>query len=379
MIVLLVCDSYSIWLADNMSDDDSSDKPHEPTGKKLADAKKKGQFAKTKEFSQALVIFLGMGSILVFSDILGIRIKDFAVQLFLTTSEVAIDPRTTITKVFADSVVFLWSILALPLVLLWISVVFLDFAQNRFIIPEDSLKLDIEKLDPIKGFKDKFLSLQPFVEFGKSLIKLFLLGYIVYQIIRSEWDGLPGLINSPASTILVKLKEVVWEIFWSCMPIIMMIIVLDFGYQWYDNRKKLKMSHEEIKDERKQQEGSPEMKGYLKKKRGEILVSAIMKNIEKADVVVVNPTHFAVGLRYRKEEADAPIVVAKGVDFMAYRIRIIADQKSIPIIENPPLARGLYYQSTEGQEIPPDFYAAVAEVLAIIYQRRQKRGTISPV
>jgi len=353
-----------------MSDDE---KTEEPTGKKLNDAKKKGQFAKSKDFPQCLVLILGMWGLLTFGDSMGRSTQEYALTMFQFAGERVTDPHKMLTDMFFYSVYFLWQLLALPLAMLWLFTVVLSFAQQRFILPEDSLKFNLEKLNPITGFKEKFLSLQPIVELVKSLLKLGLLGYITFQIILSEWDGLPSMIYAPPKGILIKVQNVVNEIFWSCFPIIVLILILDFAYQWYDNRKQLKMSKQEIKDEHKQQEGDARLKAEQKTKRKEMVISAIIQNLEKADVVVVNPTHFSVALRYRKEEADAPVVVAKGVDFLALRLRTLANQKDIPIIENPPLARGLYFQTTIGQEIPPDFYAAVAEVLALIYRRRQAR------
>ncbi len=362
-----------------MSDDDS-DKTEEPTGKKIEDAKKKGQFAKTKEFSQFVVIFFGLGGLLSFGDTGAIQIRDYARNMFVWSGEYSVDTSAAMVHAFAMSVQFLWDLLGMPLFLLWLFVTVLCLAHNRFNIPEEALKLDIKKLDPINGFKEKFLSMQPIVEFSKSMLKLALLGYVVYKIINREWSMLPGLINGPPILILVKLRTVAKEIFWSCIPFIILIGIMDFAYQWYDNNKKLKMSKYDIKEESKQAEGSPEAKGEQKKKRRDILVSTLQQ-VERADVVVVNPTHFSVALRYRKEEADAPVVIARGVDHMAFRIRNVAGQFDIPIVENPPLARGLYYQTKEGQEIPPDFYAAVAELLALILKRRQSRirGSASPV
>jgi len=360
--------------------DDDDDKTEEPTGKKIEDARKKGQFAKTKEFNQFVVVFFGLGGVLTFSDIGAILIKDYATNMFVWAGEFTLDPSGSVVHAFAMSVQFLWDLLGLPMFLLWLFVTVLCWGHNRFSIPEDSLKFDLKKLDPINGFKEKFLSMQPIVEFAKSMLKLCLLGYVVFQIIGREWPMLPALINGAPILILVKLSTVAKEIFWSCLPFIILISVLDFAYQWYDNNKKLKMSKWDIKEESKQSEGSPEARSEQKKKRREILVSTLQQ-VEKADVVVVNPTHFSVALRYRKEEADAPVVVARGVDHMAFRIRNVAGQFDIPIVENPPLARGLYFQTTAGHEIPPDFYAAVAEVLALIFKRRKSRmkGSAYPV
>lgn len=356
-------------------DEDDAEKTEDPTGKKIEDAKKKGQFAKSQEFTAFIVLFVGFGGMLSLGPEKGLSQKEYSIMIFRWIPEVAMDPRDALVHAVSVSIRHLWDFFALPLVLLWVACISFGMIQQRFIIPEDPLKFDLKKLNPIEGFKEKFMSLKPFVELIKSLLKLGLLGYVVWSIIAAKWASLPSLIYDHPGATLTSLLVMASKIFWSCMPLIVIIIVLDFAYQWYDNFKKLKMSVKEIKDERKEAEGSPEVKAKQRQKQREFALGHFLREVPKADVVVVNPTHYSVAIRYRKEEADAPRVVAKGVDFMAMKIRTIATQHDIPIVENPPLARGLYAQTKEGQEIHPDFYTAVAEVLAMIYRRRNPNWT----
>lgn len=352
-----------------MSEDDG-DKLHEPSQKKLDDAREKGQFAKSKEFNALVVLFFGYGGMLALGPAKAITTKEYAIQMFQWTMDTNADPVLAMRHAFAMSTEHLWEFLGIPLTFLWIVVVFFSIALNRFVIPKESLKFDLQKINPISNFKEKFLSFQPIVELFKSLLKLFLLGYVVWRIIRLEWPELPALIFADPSSVLHHLRDLVADIFWGCIPLISAIAVMDFGYQWYENRKKMMMTHQELKEEQKNMLGNPEIKQRQKQRSREILMSAIAKNVPKADVVVVNPTHYAVALRYNPEEAQAPFVVAKGVDYLALRIRILADQYDIPIVENPVLARGLYAQTKEGQMIPEDFYATVAQILSMIYARR---------
>lgn len=357
-----------------MAEDSSQgDKTQEPTEQKIRQAREKGQFAKTKELYGLIVIFVGLGGLLWIGDIIGSRVLIYSQKIFQMTITGLNDPRDAIVNAFAFSVQFTWDILALPLLLLWLAVVVIGFAQNRFILPKEALKFDPNKVNPISGFKEKFLSLAPIVELVKSLLKLFLLGYVVWLGVREHVKEFPSMMYMDVSAIPPYVQEMAIIIFWRCIPIIVFVAILDFAYQYYDNHKKLMMSTQEIKEELKNTEGDPLLRARLRQRQREIAMSQTLANVPEADVVVTNPTHFAVALRYRKEEADAPLVVAKGLDLLALRMKGVADKHDIPIIENPPLARGLYFQTKEGQMIPPDFYAAVAEVLSIIYKRRKLR------
>ena len=355
-----------------MAEQDDGDKTEEPSAKKLRESMEKGQFAKSREFAPLSVLVVGYAGFLTLSPSWGIDHQNFAINMFRWTGEVSHNPQSTLHHMSADIMQHLWNIMGIPFVLLWVLVVFLNLAHHRFVIPKEALKFDIKKIDPISNAKEKFFSFNPLVELFKSLLKLGLLGYIVWRIVGKQWTTFPTLLWTTPSRSLQMLHETVWDIFWGCIPMVIFIAILDFGYQWYDNRKKLMMSRQELKDEMKNTDGNPEVKMQQRKRAYEMLSSKVNQQVPQADVVVVNPTHFSVALRYDKSEADAPIVVAKGVDFLALRIRLLADQHDIPIVENPPLARGLYFQTKEGQQIPPDFYAAVAEVLAMIYRRRNQ-------
>ena len=198
-----------------MSDEDKESKTENATAKRRQDAEKKGQFAKSKEFNQAAVLVLGMGGVVYLGGYWGTMVKKFSIDMFLKIDGMAPDSGAVITNAFAASVQLLWDIFSLPFILLWILVVFFIFWHQRFLIPEDSLKFDIQKLNPISGFKEKFFSLGPVVEFVKSIFKLSLLGYVAYRIMSREWSELPSVVYFPLQSVLYLLKELVAEIFWS--------------------------------------------------------------------------------------------------------------------------------------------------------------------
>ena len=199
------------------------------------------------------------------------------------------------------------------------------------------------------------------------------LGYLVYLAFYDRIELIPNLIWADPSELPDVFFEFLLIVFWRALIVAVLISIIDYSYQYYKTEESLKMSVQDIKDEQKNIEGDPKFKGYRMKRQREIAMNTIKQAIPKADVVVTNPTHFAVALRYRREEGDAPIVLAKGVDFLAHKIREIANENNVPLVENAPLARGLYYKTREGQMIAPEFFTAVAEILAAIYRRKREQ------
>jgi flagellar biosynthesis protein FlhB len=352
-----------------MSDEDDGEKTEDPTPKKRDDAKKKGEFAKSQEFLGVAVLAVGLGGFLSLAGKLAGQLLIYANTIYglIPISEFSMEQ---VTHLWLLTLKTIAEMLALPFFLMCLGVLVLSVLHNRFILPEDALKFDLKKLDPVKGFKEKFFSSQPFVELIKGILKLFLLGWLVWLGIRDRVRVLPALIWADPREIPSVFLEFAWIVFWRALVVGVIITIIDFSYQWYKTEQSLKMSRTEIKDEMKQQEGDPKFKAKRQRRAMEIAWGLMSKDIPTADVVVTNPTHFAVALRYRKDEADAPLVVGRGVDFLAFRIRNLAAEHDVPIVENPPLARGLYYKSRVGQMIHPDFYAAVAEILATIFRRR---------
>jgi flagellar biosynthetic protein FlhB len=252
---------------------------------------------------------------------------------------------------------------------IWVAVVVVALIQTRFIIPKEPIKFNWETLNPIDGVKKKFFSAQPLVELVKGLLKLILLGWLVWMGIGEEVAKLPALISASPTEQISKVTELAMIIFIRAMIVGVFVFLIDYSYSWYQIQNQMMMTHQEVKDEMKQTEGDPLFKSRRRQRQYDIAMGTL-KQVPDADLILTNPTHFAVAIRYRRDEQEAPVVLAKGVDFMAFRIRDIAKENNIIVMENPPLARALYFKSTAGQMIPPEFYAAVAEILAIVYRRR---------
>lgn len=248
----------------------------------------------------------------------------------------------------------------------------LNFLQVKSLFTIETLKPQLSRISLINGAKRMF-GVRAWVELAKSLLKVILIGYFLYAAIRDNLEVFPALMQLSVAQGTVFIGQILMSLAWKISISFIFIAIFDFLYQWWDYEKNLRMSHEEMKQEYKQTEGNPQIKGEIKRKQRAIAMSRMMQDLKKADVVVTNPTHFAVALCYNPEENAAPYVVAKGADQVALRIREHAKEYGIVIMENKPLARALFAQVEIGQAVPADLYKAVAEVLAFVYRLKKKR------
>lgn len=261
---------------------------------------------------------------------------------------------------------------ALPLLLLTsATAVGATMLQTKGYISGEAVKFKLDKLNPLNGLKRMF-SLRSAVEIIKSLLKIIVLGFIIYGKLSDEMGFMPRLMDMSAGEAVYRTSSIIFEIAKSAAVIMAFLAAADYLYQWWDYEKKLMMSKQEIKEEYKQTEGDPQVKGKLRERRQQQARRRMMQNVPQADVIIRNPTHFAVALRYKPEEDNAPVIIAKGMDNIALRIVKIAEENGIPAIENRPLARGLYESVEIGQTIPDKFYGPVAEVLAFVYKLKKE-------
>jgi flagellar biosynthetic protein FlhB len=229
----------------------------------------------------------------------------------------------------------------------------------------------LEKISPLAGLK-RIFSLRSFADFVKGLLKIAVVGGIVYVVITPSVGDLHKLVGMEIVQLLRVIVSLLNRLLFTVFAAMVVIAALDLFYQRYEHVKGLRMSRQEIKDEMRESEGDPMVKGRLRQLRMERARKRMMAEVPKADVVVTNPTHYAVALRY-DPEMSSPKVVAKGVDKVAQKIREIAKENDVPVVENPPLARGLYAAVEVDQEITPEFYKAVAEVIGYIYRMKRKK------
>lgn len=342
-----------------MSGDSSAEKTEEPTPKKLRDIRKKGQVPKSKEIvSTALIVFLFLYFGFAWHGILD-TIKAVVVYPSLIISE----PFPLALKNMLHMLLMACIKIILPFVGIVVSIGFLaNILQNGIVFSVEPIKPDIKKINPVEGFK-KIFSQSNFVEFIKSIIKVLTVtgcvAYIIYinveSLIHGPLCGLECLVLA-FSSMLTKLVIYVCLIF-------ILVAGIDLGYQRFDFVKKNRMTKDQVKKDHKESDGDPEIKGKRKRLQRELASGQALDSVKKANVVVKNPTHFAVAIRYHAQDCPLPIVIAKGENLIAKRILEIAKENGIPILENVPLARGLYSGAAIDEYIPVDFIPAVVEVL----------------
>ena len=249
------------------------------------------------------------------------------------------------------------------------------FAQTRFLVSTESIKPKFNRLSPLQGFKRLF-SLKSLVETGKNLIKIVILLVIIFLSIRDMFLESSNYLYTDLTASVAHLVEMAWGMVIRICIAFVAVAALDFFYQWWDYEKNMMMTKQEVKEEYKQMEGDPQVKGKIKEIQRRRAQQRMMQQVPGADVVIRNPTHFAVALRYKPGRDDAPIVLAKGQDTVALRIVQIAEENKVAVVENVPLARALYAQAELNQFIPPDLYDPVAKVLVYIFKLNDKQQIV---
>ena len=346
------------------------------TQKKLDDARKEGQVAKSKEIAN------GMGLLALFL-VLKFWVGNMGVQLLgvfgnvynripaVATFWSGTMPQRDISIVYRYLLLEVFIVIA-PILLIGAVVAFVcDIVQVKWKPTTKPLHPKFSKLNPLKGFK-KFLSPQSLVELLKSIVKIALIVYICYTYLEDKWPIVFNLYGLTLMQALQLIAQVVTDLGIRISLLYMLVAFADFAYQKFKFKNDMKMSKQEIKEEFKQQEGDPAVKGKIRQKMMEVSRRRMMQALPQADVVITNPTHYAVAIKYDPEVADAPIVIAKGEDYLAARIKEIAKENKIEIVENKPLAHMLYANVDVGQAVPPELYQAVAEVLAFVYHLQGK-------
>lgn len=280
-------------------------------------------------------------------------------------------PQQDVRVLFRQMVLQVIGIIAPILAISFLIAFVTDVAQVKWKPTLEPMKPKFSKLNPLKGFK-KFFSLNALVELVKSIAKVSLVLYVCYIYLKDKWPILLNLYDVTLMQALQLSAETVTDLGIRIALLYMLIAFSDFAYQKIKFKNDMKMSKQEVKEEFKQQEGDPQIKNKIRQKMRESSMRRMMQDLPQADVVITNPTHYAVAIKYDPKVADAPLVVAKGENYLAARIKEVARENKIEIVENKPLARMLYANVDIGQAVPPELYQAVAEVLAFVYQLQGK-------
>ncbi len=358
------------------ADGQGGEKTEPATEKKLSDARKEGQVAKSREIANGLGLLALFLVLKFWIGTLSQQLLDIFKVFYGKISETVVFwrgymPGGDTNLLFREMLLRIIIILA-PIMLIGMIVAFLsDVAQVGWLPTSKPMMPKFSKMDPIAGFK-RIFSVNSLVELIKSIAKIGLIVYICYNYLKDKWELLFLLYDMPLLQALQLVAGVVTDLGIRVAAVYMVIAAADLIYQKVKFSMDMRMTKQEIKDEYKQQEGDPQIKGRIRQRMREASQRRMMQDLPRADVVITNPTHYAVAIKYDPEIADAPIVLAKGEDYLAARIKEIAKENKIEIVENKPLARMLYANVDVGQAVPPELYQAVAEVLAFVYHLQGK-------
>ncbi len=355
--------------------DKSQERTEQPTPKRLREAKEKGQVPRSKELGTAAVLLASAATFLFYGQILVFGLSEVMREGFSLERAVIFDT-AYLSVVLADTFERAM-ILLVPIVLVLIAVTLLaPLSIGGWSLSADAMSWKGERINPLSGLK-RIFSARGLMELAKALAK-----FVLITTVAVTWIYLKSaeFLSLGIASLEISLAHAASLIAWSFLIVsasVILIAAVDVPFQLWEHTRQLKMTFQEVKDELKETDGNPEVKGKIRQLQREIAQRRMMEEVPKADVIVTNPTHYSVALKYDQSGSGAPVVIAKGLDLIALRIRTIADAHRVPMVEAPPLARALYHSAEIGDEVPEALYVAVAQVLAYVYQLNDfmRRGT----
>jgi flagellar biosynthetic protein FlhB len=356
-----------------MAEEDDSQKTEDPTDKKLSKAKQKGQVAQSQEIKSWMILLGGTAGLVFMAPFIGNSVRETIQPFIMNPHSVPVDfdhLLLLVATLAGDVGIILSPLLAL----LFVIALFANIAQFGLIFAPEKIKPDLNKLSLISGVKRMFSS-KALMEFLKGILKLLAVGVVSFSMALPMLKDLTLIPFYDLSQMMDRINIIAILLAVGTIGVMTVIAALDFAYQKYSFKKQMMMSKQEVKDEQKQSEGDPHVKARIRKVRMERAQQRMMAAVPEADVVITNPTHYSIALEYKIEEMPAPKLVAKGVDHLAMRIREVAKAHDVPIVENPPLARALYAGVELDEEIPPEHFKAVAEVIGFVMR---ERGALPP-
>ena len=337
------------------------------TAKKREDARSKGQVALSKEVSSVMILLTSLGIFYFAGSWMFWNMSDLIARVYQNIGTFSIDSVADASTFSLEVLYRLLGVLLPFLLPIAIVGIIANVMQIGFQLSSEAMALKLSKLNPISGMK-RFVSLKSFVELGKSIVKLLFVGGIAYLVVKGDLKEFPYLVQQEVGQIIIFIARVSFKLFFFVCLAMIVLAVLDYIYQRWQYEQDLRMTKQEVKDEYKQSQGDPKVKARIRSVQREMARRRMMEAVPQADVVITNPTHLAIALKFDAREMIAPRVVAKGAGFVAQRIREIAEQNRIPIVEEKPLAQALFKMVDIGGYIPAELYRAVAEVLAYVYR-----------
>ncbi|WP_022965840.1 flagellar biosynthesis protein FlhB [Denitrificimonas caeni] len=346
-----------------------AEKSEDPTEKRKQDSRKKGEIARSRELNTLAVVLAGTGGLLMFGGALGQRIMQVMHKNFSLPRELLLDERYMAISLLQSAQMAGDALVPLFFMLLMAAIIG-PVSLGGWLFSMEALAPKFSRMNPLSGLKRMF-SMKSIVELLKALGKFSIVLLVALFVLARARNELIKFASEPLEMAILHSMQVVgWSALWLACGLIV-IAAIDVPFQMWDSKQKLKMTKQEVRDEYKDSEGKPEVKSRIRQLQREMAERRMMSAIPEADVIITNPTHFAVALKYDTEKGQAPILLAKGGDFLALKIREIGNEHKIMLLESPALARAVYYSTEVEQEIPAGLYLAVAQVLAYVYQLRQ--------
>lgn len=349
-----------------------AEKTEKATPKKRRDAREEGQVAQSKEINTAFILLATVLGLKIFGKSIVRSITKFMDFLYSDFSNVGDLFTENNLKIGFLKVITVFVGATIPIILIsYVASLLVTYMQVGFLFTTKPLKPKLSRINPIEGFK-RIFSKRSIVELVKSLLKIFMIGYVAYSYISKNVKSIANYPSMEPMQILLNFSTFAFGFTIRIILMLVCIAVLDYIYQWRQHEKDLMMTKEELKEEFKQTEGDPLVKSKIKEKQRQLAMNRMMADVPKADVIITNPTHLAIAIKYDKEVHVAPFLIAKGADVIAGNIKKVAMENNVPIVENKPLAQVLYNTVDIGEIIPEELYEAVAEVLAYVYSLKDK-------
>ncbi len=355
-----------------MAQDDGQERTEEATPKKREKARGEGQIPRSRELTTFIMLMASAVGLMMFGAQIAEGLMDLLSNNMYIPREDIYDAKRMLPRFFGAITDAIWLLIPLMLLLI-VAALLTPMPMGGYVFSSKLIKFTLSKLNPIKGIK-RIFSVQGLMELVKSIIKVALIIPVGVFLYLWEMDSFMGLGYEPFKQAMAHAGELfVWAIFILSLTLVV-IAAVDMPYQKYQYSKNLKMTKQEVKDERKNSDGDPMVKGRIRSKQREIALRRMMAEVPKADVIITNPTHYAVAIKYDQQSNRAPLLLAKGVDILAMQIRSMGLSYDVPIIRAPSLARAIYYSTELNQEIPEGLYLATAQVLAYIYRLKEESG-----
>lgn len=366
-----------------MAEDTGGEKTLPASGQKIQKAREDGNIAKSQDLNAGLTLMVALIAMMILGENVLKNLLDAGRYYFSNSGHLAEDPYA-IQSIAAGALYFVAASTVPFMVTMLIFGLTFNFLQVGFLYTTKPMTPKLSRIDPIAGTK-RYFSLRTFVELIKSLFKLGVAGVVVWLTMRSRTSELLSLMGMTPWGLLPAIASLVITLWWRIALVMILIGIVDYGYQRWQHARDLMMTQHEAKQETKELEGDPHVKRRVRQIQRQLATQRMMADVPEADVVITNPTHCAVAIRYAHEEMETPVVVAKGMRLIADQIREIAVENSVPIVQRPELARALYKGVEIGQPISEDLFRAVAEVLSFVYgidrrmdKIRERKGVLTP-